>query len=59
MYANETRRYHEGKVVPFYEKEEDKISIPVDRKNDFDSFIKYIEAILNKKDYEIIKFKSS
>jgi hypothetical protein len=59
MYANETRRYHEGKVVSFYEKEEDKIRIPVDRKNDLDSFHRYIEVIFNKKNYEIVIIRSS
>jgi hypothetical protein len=59
MYATETQRYFQGKVVPFYEKEEDKINIPVDRKNDFEGFIRYIEAIFPRKKYDITCFKQS
>jgi hypothetical protein len=59
MYATETQRYSQGQVIPFYEKEEDKINIPVERKNDFDSFLKYIEAIFPRKKYDITSFRQS
>lgn len=57
MYATETLRYSQGQVMPFYEKEADKISIPVDRKNDLEAFVRYIEATYPRKKYDIVCFR--
>lgn len=49
MYASEVQKFNNGYVVPFYEREEDKINLPPFRDHDFDAFTKYIKGLFPSK----------
>jgi hypothetical protein len=54
MYASEIQRFRDGLVVPSYEREEDKISLPPSRDNDFEAFLKYMKGLFPGKK-EVVK----